>query len=238
MKLFVENGYYHIYNRGVDKRVIFQDDQDYKVFLYYLKYYLSPQPTLAELLSSSVPAGVTPVGITATRIPESLYGKISLLTYCLMPNHFHLQVKQKEINGISKLVLKIATNYSMYFNKKYKRVGRLFQGVYRAVLIKDDNQLIHLSRYIHTNPFLTSLTSLAGVTPIRIEKYPYSSYGDYLGKRNSRWLNTLEVLSLFENAKNNKIFDYLSYKNFVDDYLNEKKQGNLEGLLLEDSEEE
>lgn len=236
VKLYLENGFYHLYNRGVDKRTIFQDNQDHKVFLHYLKFYLSPQPTLSEFLSTTALAGVTPTKFPAqTRIPESLYGKISLLAYCLMPNHFHLQVKQKEPYAIAKLILKVATNYSMYFNKKYKRVGHLFQGVYRAVLIDNDSQFLHLSRYIHLNP-VPAVS--AGVTPTKVNEYPYSSYLDYLGLRNTSWLNTQEILSFFKTAQSTKIHDYSSYQSFVEDYQKEENSPNLAGLTLEDPEEE
>lgn len=131
IKQYVENGYYHLYNRGVEKRNIFLDDQDYSVFLGYIKQYLGPHEGSD---------------------PKSLVDDIDLIAFCLMPNHFHFLAKQKTIDGITKFMRAICTNYVMYFNKKYERVGTLFQGKYKGVLLDNDTYLLHLSRYIHLNP--------------------------------------------------------------------------------------
>ena len=192
VKQFVENGYYHIYNRGVEKRDIFLDKQDYIVFLNYLKKYLDPI-----------------LGSDPLWRHKSLFNEVDLLAFCLMPNHFHLLAKQKTINGITKLMRAVCTNYVMYFNSKYERVGGLFQGKYKAALILDDPYLLHLSRYIHLNPS-------EGSDPL-IE-YPYSSYSYYLGKRNSNWVKPEEILAFFKTAQKISLKDCLSYQSFVEDY--------------------
>lgn len=189
IKQFVEGGYYHLYNRGVEKRDIFLDEQDHSVFLHYLKKYLNPLSAEGS-------------------DPHPLSKDISLLSFCLMPNHFHLFVKQNSINGITKFVRAICTNYVMYFNKKYERVGTLFQGKYKAVLVDSDTYSLHLSRYIHLNPYPGSDPKL----------YPYSSYKYYLGQKRADWINTEEVLSFFKTARKTHLKDYLSYESFVDDY--------------------
>ena len=173
VKQFVENGYYHLYNRGVEKRDIFLNDQDYAVFLHYLKKYLDPE------LGSD---------------PHSIANEIDLLAFCLMPNHFHLLVRQRTISGITKLIRAICTNYVMYFNKKYERVGTLFQGKYKAALIGDDNYLLHISRYIHLNPF-------PGSDP---KAYKYSSYRYYLGHKNALWVKPEEILRFFKSPQKNE----------------------------------
>jgi putative transposase len=200
IKQFIEGGYYHLYNRGVEKRDIFLDEQDYSVFLHYLKKYLCPTP-----LEGSD--------------PHPLSTEISLLSFCLMLNHFHLFVKQNSINGITKLVRAVCTNYVMYFNKKYSRVGTLFQGKYKAVLVDNEAYFLHLSRYIHLNPYPESNPKL----------YPYSSYKYYLGQKQANWINTEEVLSFFKTAKKTHLNDHLSYESFVDDYRVNSKDflGNL-----------
>ena len=187
VKIYIKNGYYHLYNRGVEKRKIFSDNQDYKVFLSYLKIYLTPPPKDQPLKRLSNHAK-----------------EISLLAYCLMPNHFHLLVKQRARDGINYFMRSLATKYSIYFNKKHKRVGPLFQGRYKAVNIETDEQLLHLSRYIHTNPsdLISARSNLA--------VYPYSSYKNYLGKINQLWVKPQEVLNFFSNKNSS-----LSYKAFV-----------------------
>lgn len=203
VKQFVENGYYHLYNRGVEKRNIFLDKQDYAVFLYFLKKYLDSR------LGSD---------------PHSIAKEVDLMAFCLMPNHYHLLVKQITITGITKLIRAVCTNYVMYFNKKYERVGTLFQGKYRAVLVSNDEYLLHISRYIHLNPF-------PGSDP---KTYSYSSYGYYLGRKNSSWVKPKEILEFFRSAKKNGLNDFLSYESFVEDYReDEVTQEIFSDLMLE-----
>ncbi len=205
VKKFVENGFYHLYNRGVEKRNIFLDEHDYAVFLHYLKKYLDP---------------TVPFGIGSD--PHPLSSEIDLFAFCLMQNHFHLLLKQKSVDGITKLIRAVCTNYVMYFNKKYERVGTLFQGKYKAVLIENDSYLLHLSRYIHLNPY-------PGSDP---KSYNYSSYGYYLGNKNANWLNTTEILSYFKRARRVDLKDHFSYESFIDDHKVNSRE-TLGGLTLE-----
>jgi putative transposase len=205
IKQYAADGYYHIYNRGVEKRIIFKDDLDYKVFLSYLKQYLSPLDTKELDLSKDKDKN--------SLLRNNYADKIKLLAYCLMPNHFHLLVKQGESRTIESFMKSLSTRYVIYFNRRHKRVGRLFQGIYKAVLVKTDEQLLHLSRYIHLNPVIDGKLS--------IDK-TYSSLADYLGKRKTKWLQTKEVLSFYsQNSKE------LTYDNFIFDYLKKEKKGIL-----------
>lgn len=209
LKIYVEEGYYHIYNRGVEKRKIFIDNQDYKVFLKYLKLYLD---TLPETPPRKVTIGDYTFQAPAKPL-KNYHDQLELLTFCLMPNHFHLLVKQKAKNTIEMFMRSIGTKYSMYFNKRYDRVGPLFQGPYKAVLVENDNQLLHLSRYIHLNPVKDSPLHMA-----------YSSYADYLGKRNTSWINTKTILSYFKTAQKTTFNDILSYQSFVEDYAQDPEE--------------
>ena len=179
-KIYVAESYYHAYNRGVNKEKIFRDDEDYEVFLGMLKRYLGE----------------------ATRRPNRAFypnysAKVELLTYCLMPNHFHLFLYQIESDGMQLLLKSVTTAYSMYFNKKYERVGPVFQQRYKAVLIRDDAQLLHISRYIHLNPD-------------DYYKWQWSSLDYYLGKKHADWLKPEKVLRLHGTPE--------QYKAFLDDY--------------------
>ncbi|OGY10653.1 MAG: hypothetical protein A3A58_03650 [Candidatus Blackburnbacteria bacterium RIFCSPLOWO2_01_FULL_41_27] len=204
---YLVEGRYHIYNRGVDKRTIFIDDQDYRVFLHILKILLS-KPELDEHPLTEI-TGFIPVRLRL--ITDTLYKEIDLIAYCLMPNHFHLFIKQHTINGISKLLSRLTISYVMYFNKKYERQGVLFQGEFKAVLVKDEPYLLHLSRYIHLNP-----SELTGGAPVN--RYPYSSYANYLGEKNSEWVRPQEILAYFDNTKRLGLINSLSYKNFVEEF--------------------
>jgi len=213
VKSYVDNGHYHIYNRGVEERTIFQDSQDYKVFLNYLKIYLEPAP---EAKIRTVDIGNHT--FTASERPlKNFHGQIELLAYCLMPNHFHILIKQKTGRAIENFMRALATKYSVYFNKRHKRVGHLFQGVYKAVLVDNDNYLLHLSRYIHLNPVKDG--------PLRVALLDtYSSYPDYLGIRKTSWVNPQTILSFFKNARKASLKDILSYQSFVEDYQQDPKE--------------
>jgi len=170
VKEFSAEQYYHIYNRGVEKRNIFQDDQDYVVFLGLLKKYL-----------------IGEMNIQKNRRPsKSFFDRMKLIAYCLMSNHFHLMFYQKDETAITELMRRISTGYAMYFNNKYNRVGGLFQGNFKAAHINSDAYLHHISRYIHLNP----------KDP---KSWPYSSLDYYIGNKKSKWVNPEPVMELFED---------------------------------------
>ena len=189
IKEYVGEACYHVYNRGVAKQDIFLDKQDYKTFLSYLKIYLSKKDDSQK--------------IAPTRQLKNFFEELTLLAYCLMPNHFHLLVWQKNQRTMANFMRSIGTKYSRYFNKKYHRVGPVFQSRYKAVLVTEENQFIYLSKYIHRNP-LPTRTDLVG--------YKYSSYQNYLGLFNQTWLNTSEILSYFSKTNSGE-----SYKKFVEE---------------------
>lgn len=204
IRVDVENGYYHVYNRGVEKRLIFQDEQDCKVFLNYLKEYLSPVPDVTNLkkqtftINGSVYKGFP-------HAPRNYNGKVELIAYCLMPNHFHLLVHQIEKGMVSNLLRSLCTRYSMYFNKKYKRVGPLLQGPYRSIAVNEENYLLHLSKYIHLNPY-KYFDNLEDA---------FSSYGEYIGLRKTDWVKSNVILQYFDNAKLDFLKGVNTYKSFV-----------------------
>ena len=151
VKQYVENSYYHLYNRGVEKRQIFQDSQDRSVLLNYLKEYLLPKDgkVLLDKLSEPDLSSKGRDRIVKLLRLNNFSREITLLAYCLMPNHFHFFIKQESADSIDKFMNSLCTRYTMYFNRKYKRVGPLFQGVYKAVLVKSEEQFLYLSSYIH-----------------------------------------------------------------------------------------
>lgn len=208
IKEYRENGVYHIYNRGIDKREIFLDRADYSYFLYLLKIYLLEPELLKEDLERKGQSLHK-----RRRGEKSFFGKIELLCYCLMPNHFHLLIKQKEEKDITEFTKSLMTSYSMYFNLRYKRQGTLFQGRYKAALVKEDDYLLHLSRYIHMNPMKWKGQSLP-----KFYEYDYSSYADYLGRRNTKWINTNIVLDYFNENKEDGLIGKSTYKSFVEEY--------------------
>lgn len=206
-KIYVENGYYHTFNRGVEKRTIFLDTQDYKVFLKYLKEYLSPPPDKSKLPKVNFTLqGQAFKGLP--RIPKNYHAEINLICWCLMPNHFHLLIQQNNKLSMKQFVHSLLTRYTKYFNKKYDRVGPLFQGRYKAVMIMDDGYLLHLSRYIHLNPseYTKDLTKA------------YSSYADYLGLRKTEWVKPDIILKFFNQKSLLELKELQTYKDFVEKY--------------------
>ncbi len=134
---FASNEFYHLYNRGTDKRIIFKDKTDYKHFLY-----------LMYVCNTSRSVKLKEIGKNFDR-KETL---IEVGAYCLMPNHFHILVKEKLDGNISKYMLKLMTAYSMYFNKKYERTGKLYEGTFKSTHANTDQYLKYLYSYIHLNP--------------------------------------------------------------------------------------
>ncbi|MBI4066873.1 transposase [Candidatus Gottesmanbacteria bacterium] len=206
VKIYVPNSYYHLYNRGVEKRKIFLDQQDYSVFLSYLETYLSPKEKqrLHEIILSSQSSLMEKDNAIKLLRLKNYYPDVSLLCYALLPNHFHLLIKQEK-PLINSFMNSLGTRYAMYFNRKYKRKGVLFQDVYKAVLVETDEQLLHLSRYIHLNPI-----NAQGISIDRWEEALFpSSLSDYLGKRQTNWIAKNQILNYF--SKTNPKFNYQNF---------------------------
>jgi len=179
-----ENGeIYHVYNRGVEKRKIFLNDENYLRFIHDLFEFNDISPAGKFFIfggSTSEYAG--------KRKRESL---VEILVFCLMPNHYHLLLRQLQNGGITKFMKKIDIGYTMYFNKKNKRVGPLFQGRFKAVLIDKQAQFYHIPYYVHLNPLELKLPNWkeGGIKDPQkakefLETYRWSSHLDYIGKKN------------------------------------------------------
>ncbi len=202
IKQLTEDGIYHVYNRGVERRVIFLDNEDYTTFINRFDQLLSDPKHLTTQQTRGRKGG--------DRL-QSYYGEVELLVYCLMPNHFHMLVHQVQQGALPKFMSSLMTSYSMYFNRKYDRVGSLFQGRYKASLIDGDAYYMHISRYIHLNPVDIGRA---------YDSYPYSSYANYLADSGPVWLNHGLVLDMFETPD--------KYRQFVASY--EKQFHDLDEL--------
>ena len=198
IKIYIEDGIYHIYNRGVEKRDIFCDEQDYKIFLYYLKSYLT------DIDKQDKP----PYGISRYSSDFTLHKEIRLLCYCLMPNHFHLMMQQLTISAMPDFMKRLSNAYVKYFNDKYLRDGGLFQGCYKAALVKKESHFLHLPYYIHIhNPYELYQKTIKDEEIImqKIRDYPWSSYLDYLGERKSDWVYTEGLMQQFQETTGMKV---------------------------------
>lgn len=219
VKTYVDHTYYHIYNRGVERRIIFEDDKDYLAFLGCLKLYLTPPKPIDRRINITLQGETlsdTKTIYAPSRQPNNHQKTIELVAYCLMPNHFHLLLRSIERDSMPRFMRSLATRYSMHFNKKYERVGSLFQGTYKAVMIENENQFIWVSKYIHRNPL--SLASYKE-KPCKLADYPYSSYNNYLGIIHQAWLHPENILVNFSKTNPRQ-----TYQNFVEEPLANKKE--------------
>ena len=213
IKNYEPDSMYHVYNRGVDKRIIFTDEKDYAVFLNFLKFALLSDEELKgeKIVDSNIVSEATRFNLRR----ECLNEAVELVSFCLMPNHFHLLLYQREIDGITRLMRSIGTGYSIYFNKRHKRVGSLFQGRYKASPIKTPEYWDHISRYIHLNPLDIGQN---------YENYTYSSYRNFVGKAEASWVKPDLVLDSFKSATEYAkfVYDYIPHRNelkFIKDFL-------------------
>ena len=183
--------------------------------------YLSPVEDLVELNKA------IPRKRINRFIPLNLFDEVDLLAFALMPNHIHILIKQGSRNGIIKFMRRLSTSYASYFNRKYKRIGTLFQSNYKAILVQSDEYLIHLSRYIHLNP-------LKNKNKTSIDWRNFSSYPYYLGEKNASWLKPSLILDNFKSINNLNPQEILSYQSFVEKY-SEDQADILGDLRLEDN---
>ncbi len=193
----VDDEIYHIYNRSFNQQTIFLDKSYYARAISSLNLY-------RHLINIKYAFFKTHLPKTQKKIIEEKIPLIEIIAYCFMPNHFHLLVKQIHEQGIVKAVGKFSTSYAKYFNTRRNKKGPVFEGRFKAVLIESNEQLLHVSRYIHLNPYSSSLIKMNG-----IKDYPYSSIGDYLGNSKDQISDPSIVLRQFKSRK--------SYFNFVTD---------------------
>ncbi len=178
--------FYHIYNRGVDKRVVFSDESDYVRFIHDLYEFNDINPALNSGYHLNKNSEVGLQYFRKRREPL-----VDIIAFCLMPNHFHLMLRAKTEDGITKFMRKIGTGYTNHFNQKYHRSGVLFQGKYKIVHINQEPHFLHLPFYIHSNP-LNLIYPEWKNKKIKnykhafdfLKKYRWSSLLDYIGIKN------------------------------------------------------
>jgi len=215
---FSEGEYYHVYNRGIEKRNIFLDENDWLRFQKLLYVANGEKPLVFKTIQ----------GVPLDKIDRGGC-RVAIGAYCLMPNHFHILVKETTENGLSRFMEKLGTSYAMYFNKKYKRSGFLFQGTFKAEHVDNDEYLKYLYAYIHLNPVKLidpgwkekGIHNL-GKAKKYLEEYRYSSYEDYaMGKRDeSAILSPGEFPEYFEKRGD--------FTEFVEEWMRYKEE-NLVG---------
>jgi len=217
---FITGEYYHLWNRGIDKRNIFKLQKDFERFMMLLYVANSEDAIKLDNLTNILHKGYEEIMVTEKGKPL-----VSIGAWCLMTNHFHLMVRQEVDGGITKFMRKLGTGYSMFFNKKYQRQGALFGGPFKSKCIKvDDNYMQHLFGYIHLNSLdikfsdwkkeIDKLSSSKNLEMKSfLDSYRYSSYLDYMSK------NRIENNILSEHNFPDYFREVNSFKDFIEGYL-------------------
>ena len=210
--IFEVGEFYHLYNRGNGKRKIFLSDNDYQRFI-----------CLLYATNGSEMIHLSNLRQWSKQAWEQRRGKtlIDIGAYCLMPNHFHLLVKEKQAGGITTFTRKLLTSYSSYFNLKHGRTGKLFEGSFKATHVNNDPYLNYLYAYIHLNPVKISnpdgwpekVIQNIALAKAFLNNYHYSSYQDYLGyqRQENVILNSKSFPAYFDSQ--------IDFKNFLDDWM-------------------
>ena len=221
MKRFIPlvNGeVYHILSRSIAEYEIFNDQEDYLRFINLLVYYHKEGDlsySYFMTLEGVVKNGFDNYFAKMTGDRDEL---VQVVAYCIMPTHVHLILKQLTSNGISDFIGKVLNSYSKYFNTKHKRKGPLWEERFKNILVITDEQLLHLTRYLHLNP----ATALIVEKP---EDWPYSSYCEYLGIGQGIGLcKYQDILNI--NPK--------SYRKFVNDRISYQRElAKIKALIID-----
>ena len=225
---------YHIFNRGVEKRDIFLSDGDRWRFLQGM-YLFNDEGASTNLLYRLEQAKQKMhFGILKEYMKQKKAERkplVRIMADCLKPNHFHLLIEEIKENGISRFMHKLSVGYTGYFNKKYERVGGLFQGTYKAVEIKSNEQLCYIIAYINIinpgqelEPELKSVAQDPEEILRFVEQYPWSTHPEYLGKRDSIIVEKGVAKELFPTPK--------SYSDFARNIIQGKKKFELSSNFL------
>lgn len=217
----VNDQIYHVFNRGIDHRSTFTNKLEYRRAIEIIEFYrFTNLPMRLSKFLKLVSADREEI-MKEIKTHNKL---VEIIAYCLMPNHFHLLVKQLRDNGISKFLSNLQNSYTRYFNTKNSRDGSLFLDQFKAVRIETDEQLVHVSRYIHLNP----LTSFVVKNFNKLIDYPWSSLNEYISKH-SIVCEASTVLNFFgrKNQQN-------KYLKFIKDQINYQRElHRIQHLIME-----
>ena len=199
IKPYVAEGYYHVFNQGIDNRELFSSENDYKKFMQYVIEYLEPRDNdkLKRIIHDNAVHYKERRNAARMLNRKNFSDEIKLFAYALLNNNFHLIFQQRKKESMQEFMRSLMTRYSMYYNKLYKRKGTLFESAYKAVQIENDIQLLERSRIVHG---------------YSIQSYPYCSYQYYSGfQNNPAWLTTNLILAIYS-----KRYPRASYTSYIE----------------------
>lgn len=217
--VFANGEYYHVFNRGVARQPIFSSQKDYAQALLTLTYYLFVKPPIKLSRYKDFSLDIRSRIILELQKTNDVL--IELIAFAFMPNHVHFLFKQVVDKGVARFMSQFQNSYTRYYNTRHERIGPVFQGVFKAVHIETQEQLLHLSRYIHLNPLVSYV-----IKNEEFLTYPWSSFSDYL-KGRSPFVTLSPVLDSFKTTQ--------KYKQFVLDQVDyAKRLEEIKHLALDD----
>lgn len=207
--VFATGEIYHVFNRGVERRPIYTSKREYHRFLNLMSYYRFAAVPMRFSEFSKLP-NEAQSAIWQKLLNKAMF-EVDIISYCFMPNHFHFLLRQRVDNGVSRFIANTTNGYTKYFNAKHQRVGPLLQGTFKAVRVETEEQLFHLTRYIHLNPVVNYL-----VEPQDLTHYPWSSFPESIGAREASVTDTSFMRSAFPSTD--------AYQKFVLDQVGYARQ--------------
>lgn len=204
---------YHIFNKSIAGFKIFNNQPDFSRIVEVIRYYQKEKPSICFSNFIKAKQDFSHKILAGEKVVE-------IIAYCVMPTHLHLVLKQLKDNGITLFISNVLNSYARYFNIKCKRKGPLWQGRFKNVLVENEEQLLHLTRYIHLNPVTEYLVN-------KPEEWAVSSYGEYLAECNieNSLCNYSDILQI----------DSSSYKKFVEDQISYQRElAKIKNLIIED----
>ncbi|MFH1826935.1 MAG: transposase [bacterium] len=212
--VFVNGGIYHVFSKTIDKKIVFKEKEVCLELLGSIKHYRSDDLTLSYSRFKEIKQNNK---LILEQKPSTQ--RLEILSFCLMPNHYHLLLKQKKTNGLRRFMADILNSFTRHYNIKTKRKGSVFLTPFRSRQIVSNEQFIHTSRYIHLNPYSAKMVESYG----KLIKYPYSSFIEYFASKNENICNTKPMLKMFggsrekhkafvlNNAQHQRTLEYVKY---------------------------
>ena len=191
---------YHVFNRGVARQLTYRNRRDYLRFIELMNYYVNVDVTPRYSKFIMLPF------LERTQILSDLAKKknflVEIISFCLMPNHFHMIIKQTREGGVTQFLQNVANSYVRYFDTKYHREGPLYQGRFKSIHIESDEQLLHVVRYVHLNPY----TSYIVKDLEKLLLYQYSSLPVFLNTQTNPFISLQQIRSYFKRVDDFKQF--------------------------------
>lgn len=209
---FAEGEFYHIYNRGVDKRLIFLDIEDMKRFYQSMEEFNAEKP-IGSIFENSF--------VQKDKLGSRTSKLVNFVSYCLNPNHYHFILEQVLDNGIEKFLHRLGTGYTKYFNNKNKRLGCLFQGAFKSSHINSNEYLLHVSAYVNLNN---------RVHKINDKNLSWNSWNEYISKTKNNFCKKDIIIEQFKNSEEYKNF---AEKSLIDILKRKEAEKEIENMLIE-----